>query len=489
MKTSLNLLKNLNESTMPEIKKTVKLKEGAGAGYNIMGTIENAQVNSFSIVETTEDDYGIPTYVLDCDITADFTDVSFESYYYGSKVDMANIHITKLCLTDNHEPEDKKELDEYSIKESLNGTEVKSLIGSGWIHQTFTGSIEFNDDNAAGSSYTDFYVSGVGYNFTDEELVNYIDSVVTGDNIYYEYIVYGANYDELERFDSEEEAIEYAKNNPEAVKVEELSYNYTYDDNIDPNSEYSDVIWRREDYEESESIDNVNRLNETTNIELERRKEDLRARERQALVDIGDSDPDSLLGIAKRLPSKIWLPLEKESAELDCIGMIHSILTYSEPDSWTTENVLSNRYMLDYIKELGKEKVTELINQEIEEYKNNAIINKDVHTDAEGVSYNSVTFKNESEDTNLNESERLIEEEKVTDNLQEVKSQGNIFMLQDGESKYIVGENYNSNEKLIENAEIYETKEDADKDYFSRCEIKLDDKEVDPTNIDLVKPE
>ena len=70
------------------------------------------------------------------------------------------------------------------------------------------------------------------------------------------------------------------------------------------------------------------------------------------------------------------------------------------------------------------------------------------------------------------ESETPITEQEVT-NLREVKNQGNIFMLQD-DTKFIVGENYNESEALIENAEIYKSKEEADKDYLDRCEITKD---------------
>ena len=63
-----------------------------------------------------------------------------------------------------------------------------------------------------------------------------------------------------------------------------------------------------------------------------------------------------------------------------------------------------------------------------------------------------------------------IEEAEVT-NLKEVKNQGNIYMLEDDTHKIIVGENYNADEGLIENAEIYESKEEADKDYLDRCNI------------------
>ena len=58
--------------------------------------------------------------------------------------------------------------------------------------------------------------------------------------------------------------------------------------------------------------------------------------------------------------------------------------------------------------------------------------------------------------------------------LRTVKSQGNIFMLED-DNQYIVGENYNEPENIIENAEIYSTKEEADKDYFNRCGITLEE--------------
>ena len=75
-------------------------------------------------------------------------------------------------------------------------------------------------------------------------------------------------------------------------------------------------------------------------------------------------------------------------------------------------------------------------------------------------------------DEPIEESKEVVKEQEVT-NLREVKNQGNIFMLQD-DTQFIVGENYNESEALIENAEIYTNKEDADKDYLGRCEITKD---------------
>lgn len=88
----------------------------------------------------------------------------------------------------------------------------------------------------------------------------------------------------------------------------------------------------------------------------------------------------------------------------------------------------------------------------------------------------------------LEESVEVIDEQVVSDKLTEVKSQGNVYMLQDNDT-FIVGEDYNKEENLIENAEIYENKEEADKDYFSRCEVTRDGKEVDPTEVNPEKEE
>ena len=84
------------------------------------------------------------------------------------------------------------------------------------------------------------------------------------------------------------------------------------------------------------------------------------------------------------------------------------------------------------------------------------------------------------ESVRLKESEELIEEEKVSDKLTELKSQGNVYMLQDDE-KYIVGVDYDKSEGIINDAEIYNNKEDADQDYFARCEVKRDGEDVNPT--------
>lgn len=141
--------------------------------------------------------------------------------------------------------------------------------------------------------------------------------------------------------------------------------------------------------EEAEEV-----LTETTNKELRARREAYREKQRQALRDAGDPNPEDIVGIAKRLPPEVCKELDIEGTILDCIEMIHSILTYAPDNNRTLEYVLDNKYMQKYIEKLGEDKVREIANQEVEEYKN-ATINSNVYTDSEGVTYNSVTFKDD----------------------------------------------------------------------------------------------
>lgn len=74
----------------------------------------------------------------------------------------------------------------------------------------------------------------------------------------------------------------------------------------------------------------------------------------------------------------------------------------------------------------------------------------------------------------VSESVKPITEASITEkNL--LKSQGNVYMFEcKGNPKFthIVGENYDESENTLENVETYNNKEDADKDYLGRCDIK-----------------
>ena len=65
-------------------------------------------------------------------------------------------------------------------------------------------------------------------------------------------------------------------------------------------------------------------------------------------------------------------------------------------------------------------------------------------------------------------------------NIKPIKQQGNVFMLEDEDGKVIVGEDFNEEDGLIQNAEIYDDKNEADKDYMKRCDIvKTESEEVE----------
>lgn len=157
-----------------------------------------------------------------------------------------------------------------------------------------------------------------------------------------------------------------------------------------------ELIAQVENPEDYELLDEES-LNETTNHQLRYWKEDLYKRERKALKDLGDKDWENLVGLKDRLPEEQYNAFMIEEGKIRAIEMIHSILTYAEPHNHTLEYVLNNRYMQKYVDQLGQEEVTNLINNEIEEFKN-AVINKDQYTDSEGVTYNSVTFKDDKAD-------------------------------------------------------------------------------------------
>lgn len=91
-------------------------------------------------------------------------------------------------------------------------------------------------------------------------------------------------------------------------------------------------------------------------------------------------------------PTKKYELLEKE---LSCIEMINSILAYGG-FGYTAEQVLVRdeclyySYLADYVKELGRDRVIALIQGQIDDI---VRIRRNVGTDSEGVSYNSIVWK------------------------------------------------------------------------------------------------
>lgn len=86
----------------------------------------------------------------------------------------------------------------------------------------------------------------------------------------------------------------------------------------------------------------------------------------------------------------------KRSQELSCADMINSILAYHWYFGLTGEDIMRYEensyynYLEDYVKTIGRDRVIELINDQINDIKE---ILHNVYTDSEGLTYNSIVWK------------------------------------------------------------------------------------------------
>ena len=81
---------------------------------------------------------------------------------------------------------------------------------------------------------------------------------------------------------------------------------------------------------------------------------------------------------------------KKRMEELNCLRMINSVIAYGGS---TVDQVLKNEYMKKYVDNLGEERVKELIATQLDDIDH---VDTDVHTDSEGVTYNSIKWKREA---------------------------------------------------------------------------------------------
>lgn len=102
----------------------------------------------------------------------------------------------------------------------------------------------------------------------------------------------------------------------------------------------------------------------------------------------------------------------KERQELSCRDMINSILTYDWMGE-TAEEVVqlqeTNKYnyLREYIKALGRERVVELVQEQIDDIDG---FDRDVYTDPEGNQYSSIRWKRESRNNKPAPRKKLKEE-------------------------------------------------------------------------------
>ena len=99
-----------------------------------------------------------------------------------------------------------------------------------------------------------------------------------------------------------------------------------------------------------------------------------------------------------RIIENLKMPITKKDErlfeELYCIEMINSCLTYGV-DPFEIRDYCGTSYMTDYEKTLGKRRVKQLYEMQVEEFSKATIISNS-YTDSEGCSYNSVRFADEN---------------------------------------------------------------------------------------------
>lgn len=243
------LIKTLNWF-LPKAKKTeakTKKTEGAGAGYEIRGTVLSAKVNNFEIIGNTTNQYNEKIYELKCDIDVKLEDVQFESYEYGGKIDFPiDGKVTYLIISENGNNDVEGDLTNSDIESALDGAKIKEMLGGGWVHETFTGDFSGEFD---GDVYGDYYALDFEMTLTQGTVVDFIDKKVDGVIDEVTYCVYDREGDPVDDFTDKDEAIEYAKKN-DCIEVIEKYHDYELVDangSIDDNSyEDGDIVWERE---------------------------------------------------------------------------------------------------------------------------------------------------------------------------------------------------------------------------------------------------
>jgi hypothetical protein len=243
-------------------KESKQLNEGPGAGYTLEGKIKVSGIETLKPVKYDVcNDFGYRNsydVTFDCVGTGVIEDFRFESYMYGDEIDSAAIDVTAVKINlwkdggfDNIEEYVKANLE--SIKNCIVGCSVESsyVYGGGYIHSKFDGTI-CDIDEILNTSYSDEFdevcteLFAVNAVLRDSSAIEYVDKAVTGDNYWTAYEIFGdgeaLDYD---GYDTEEEAIEYAKKDPEADEVVRTEYHELFGGDID--IEESETVWSRED--------------------------------------------------------------------------------------------------------------------------------------------------------------------------------------------------------------------------------------------------
>lgn len=109
-------------------------------------------------------------------------------------------------------------------------------------------------------------------------------------------------------------------------------------------------------------------------------------------------------GVRRTLPSRIeipwkqWTPEQQRlDKEISCREMINSCLAYGGIDGFWEEcewRTGDKSYAAPHIRALGIDRVRELVSEQTRDFEHATIL-RDVYTDSEGVTYNSIIWGDE----------------------------------------------------------------------------------------------
>ena len=149
-----------------------QLNEGPGAGYTVSGTLTNVKVNKIEYINKMGKNSDLVEYEVGVDASADFEDVSANSYYYGGTIDSTPVAIDRVVVEF-----DDGDITEDDIKWAIDKAKIEANLGGGWSHSTFDGKIDVDYMSIENASS----LNAISFEFVDKGDVAYLDMAVQGD--------------------------------------------------------------------------------------------------------------------------------------------------------------------------------------------------------------------------------------------------------------------------------------------------------------------
>lgn len=217
---------------------------GAGAGYTLQ--VKDVQITGdiqiISFGKLKEEDFSVFHYdVIGIECIVPITgSVKADSYMYGCNwIEDVPMSVTKLNINVDR----GTEITEAEISDILNNPANyagEGTYGGGWSHSTFDGVFSINPKG----DYIDD-VEDVTLSIANQNLINFIDLAVQGENKEYDVIFNG---DAFEGYETQDEAIDAL----DAMIRDEITANGI--DSVDFSSCYVEELYWEEDAEGNQDI-------------------------------------------------------------------------------------------------------------------------------------------------------------------------------------------------------------------------------------------